>query len=484
MRGFRGLRVQLILQMFLPLAVVASLLVWTTFSVVERLIEARLENEIELVARTMQMPAQDALTEGALDRLQQTLGAVFEIGGVYGAYVFDAEGNRVLTAGELVPGRREQVQAAELAAAGEQRGQYEDLGGQQVYSYFVPLIGQAGQIEGLLQVTREQSEIALRLTQVRQRGWWLLGAVLVLMLGIVVVGHRFTVGRHVDRLMLTMEEVARGRKDLRARVSGPRELAALAHGLNRMLDGMQRIESELAERSREKAVMSIRMQEQEKYAALGKFSSGVAHELGAPLTVIDGDARRLANSDLGTDAGRRLERIRSQIRRTHRLIQQLMDFVRTDRRDMEAVGIHEILRQAVAGVQPEADSRGVDLELDLPEGPALVRGHAIRLEHGLINLIRNAVQATPGGKVRVRARQAGDQVSIVVEDDGPGIDPEARKQIFEPFHTTRDTGEGTGLGLAIVKSVIDEHGAEIRVESSKELGGSRFELLLASEETQ
>ena len=289
----RGLRFHLFWQLFLPLAVLASLLVWMTFSMVERLVESRLENEIELVARTISRPVQEALNAGALDRMGAFMTSVFEIGGVYGAYVYDSEGRRVASAGEVVPGRRQQLQAAELVAAGEQRGQYEAVAGEEVYSYFVPLTGPGGRIKGLLQLTRAESEIAVQLNRIRVWGWLLLGGVLGIMLLILFLGHRRAVGRHVDRLMASMARIETGERSHRAEVRGPRELAALAAGLNRMLDGLARMERELADQRREQVRMAERLRDQEKYAALGRFSSGVAHELGAPLSVIDGDARRL-----------------------------------------------------------------------------------------------------------------------------------------------------------------------------------------------
>jgi signal transduction histidine kinase len=91
-----------------------------------------------------------------------------------------------------------------------------------------------------------------------------------------------------------------------------------------------------------------------------------------------------------------------------------------------------------------------------------------------VNLIRNAMQASPGGDIRVDWHPVGESICFVIEDDGPGVSPEHRKRIFDPFFSTRGD-EGTGLGLAIVAAVAHEHGGEIAVATS-ELGGARFEL--------
>lgn len=469
-----NLRMHLVVLVFLPLAMLTALVVWSTFSAVERLVEHRLEKEIELVARAIRTPVETALVEQDHLRLQQSLTAVFEIDRVYGAYVYDAGGRRVAVAGESLPGWREQVQAAELVALGEELGQYADLAGEGVYSYFVPLTDTIGRIEGLLQVVRQESEIAHRLQQIRVRGWWLFAGVLGLMLAVLVFGHRQAVLRHVERLLSSMRRVEEGDRAHRARVDGPRELAAVGAGLNRMLDATWRMQEELNDRRRAHLVITEKLREQEKYAALGRFSAGVAHELGAPLSVIDGDARRLMPACRAPDQARRMDRIRGQVRRTRDLIQQLMDFVRADDRRTKPVELARLVDRAVAGIRPEADSLGIKLETAVDAPTARIRGRAVRIEHALLNLLRNAVQAAHE-QVLVRAGADVDGVWLTVDDDGAGVKPAERARIFEPFHTSCTDGGGTGLGLAIVKSVAEEHGAEVSVSDSPDLGGSRFE---------
>lgn len=472
-----SLRSQLILQIFLPLIVLATIVVWMTFQAVEGLVEHRLEKEIELVARAMRVPVEQALREADLARVEQTLDAVFDIDRVYGAYVFDAEGRRVATAGEVGPGWQEQAEAAELVAIGEELGRYADFSGEAVYSYFVPLTGPTGRIEGLLQVVRQESEIADRIDEIRQRGWWIWSAVVLLMLGVLIVGHRFAVVRHLEGLLDSMGRVESGESGHRADVSGPREVSNLAAGLNRMLDAISQMQQELEAQRRERMAMTERLHEQENLTALGRFSSGVAHELGAPLSVIDGDARRLlAVEGLEEEARRRLERMRRQVQRTRQLIRQLMEFVRSDRRERVSVPVQRLLRQVASSSAPQTEARGIELEL-VPADPGLaVAGFEIRLEHAVLNLVRNAIQAA-SGRVRLSATQVEDRLHVVVEDDGPGVPEEQREHIFEPFHSSRQDGQGTGLGLAIVRSVANEHDARIEVGRSEALGGSRFELI-------
>jgi signal transduction histidine kinase len=473
-----SLRIQLILQIFLPLSLLAAALVWMSFNAVEDAVETRLEKEIELVARAMRGPVEQALLNDDRDRIRQSLGVVSEIGRVYGAFVYGADGGRVASAGESSPGWRQQVEAAEVAAQGEELGTYAQLGGEAVFSYFVPLTSATGRIEGLLQVVRQESEIAGRLEAIRVRGWWLLGGVVVLMFLILLIGHRLAVVRPVERLLKSMRRVEHGRTDHRARVEGPRELSNLAAGLNRMLDGIESMQFELERKRSENLSMTERMRRQESLAALGRFSSGVAHELGAPLSVIDGDARRLIDEHtLSGDGRRRLQRMRHQVERTRLLIRQLMEFVRSDRKNKQPVDLARLLRKVVAATRPQAEACAIRVESGALADGLIVPGFEIRLEHAITNLVRNAIQAATA-RVAVRAQPVVRGVEVSVEDDGPGVPNHQLKQIFEPFHSARPDGRGTGLGLAIVRTVADEHSGRVIVQSSKALGGSRFVLLL------
>ncbi len=479
LRALRSLRLQLALLVVLPLAVFGTLAVWLTYAAVEDTVESRLEKEIELVARATRVPVERALQEGNLDSIKQTLDAVFEIGRVYGAYVYGAGGRRIAVAGEAYPGRREQIEAVELVEMGEELGRYAQLAGEDVFSYFVPLTGPTGRIEGLLQVVRLESEITQRLNQIRNRTWLAWAAVMVVMLMIVAIGYKLAVGRHVERLVGSMARIESGDRSHRAGTDGPIEISGVAAAFNRMLDGLDRMAGQLAEQRQERRRMERRMLAQESLARLGQFSSGVAHELGAPLTVIDADTRRLQRDEgLSEDSRRRLERIRRQVNRTRELINQLMEFARSDRSEPEIVDLRRLLQRVLASIRPECESRGIELEYDEPERRLQTEGWSIRLEHALLNLVRNAVQAA---ETRVRVSldvDDGGRIAAVVEDDGPGVPPAQRERIFEPFHTAGKGRGGTGLGLAIVHGVAEEHGASIEVGESEVLGGSRMTLVL------
>ncbi|MFU8878726.1 MAG: HAMP domain-containing protein, partial [Wenzhouxiangellaceae bacterium] len=233
-----SLRGMLIAWVLLPVAMVLTLPVVLIFSSVESMLEARLEKEIELVARSLRLPVEGALRSGDRQRLHEALGAVAEIGQVYGAAVYDAAGRRIAVAGEAIPGPAEQLQAVELVAIGEQVGLYDDFAGRAVYSYFVPLSTSLGRIDALLQVVREESEIRSRLAVMRRTGIAVALIGLGLIFGVVMIGHRMALTRPVQRLLKDMRNIGRGERSRRARIGPPKELAQVAGGLNQMLDAL------------------------------------------------------------------------------------------------------------------------------------------------------------------------------------------------------------------------------------------------------
>jgi signal transduction histidine kinase len=114
--------------------------------------------------------------------------------------------------------------------------------------------------------------------------------------------------------------------------------------------------------------------------------------------------------------------------------------------------------------------------------PVVIRADRAQLTQVLVNLVQNALNAAAtsthgegAGQVRIEVRKTARGAEILVDDDGPGVDPEMRDRIFEPYFTTR--AQGTGLGLAIVHRIVDDHGGSIEVETSP-LGGARFRVAL------
>ena len=214
------------------------------------------------------------------------------------------------------------------------------------------------------------------------------------------------------------------------------------------------------------------------------FVANVSHEFKTPLTAIQGFAETLLGGALDDKANRKrfVEIIREHARRLARLTDDLLKLSRIEagRLDLESrpVSVAGLVNGCVETARLKAESRGLRIVVELPEGLPPVRGDAVQLDEVLQNLIDNALQYTPsGGRIDVTAYSNGHEVIFTVADTGIGIPESDLERIFERFYRvdaarSREAG-GTGLGLSIARHIVDAHGGRIWVESA--VGqGSRF----------
>ena len=301
------------------------------------------------------------------------------------------------------------------------------------------------------------------------------GASLLIML-VVSVGHYRGVGRHVNRLLARMQSIGRGARHVESDQKGPNELRRLGEGLQTMVGDIDRAEQTAAYHQERQAAMNRRLQHQDKMAMIGRVAGGVAHELGAPLSVIAGRARILARSTEGEREQRSLRDIHYQIERMTRIIRQLLDCFRHVPNEPYLMRMAPVVGRVVDDLDALARERDIDLSLVTTGESLKVRGDATRLELAVSNLVRNALQAARS-RVVVALAADSEALTLRVDDDGPGIPPEVGDDVFEPFYTTKAAGEGTGLGLAVVHSVMTECDGRITMGPNP-WQGCRFEVRL------
>jgi signal transduction histidine kinase len=216
----------------------------------------------------------------------------------------------------------------------------------------------------------------------------------------------------------------------------------------------------------------------EKLAAIGTLTAGLSHEIKNPLNaaslqlkVLDNRLKKLPE-DVQAQYRGPLALVQDEITRLNRLLQEFLEFARPRELNAHPVDLATLLERIVELLGVEAERAGVRIERAW-QSPLTMQGDEERLRQALINLIRNAIQATPPlGAVRVEAK-AGPGVGVAVEDTGPGIPEELRQRVFEPFFTTK--AAGSGLGLPLVHSIVEQHRGTIAIESGPS-GGARFVL--------
>ena len=210
-----------------------------------------------------------------------------------------------------------------------------------------------------------------------------------------------------------------------------------------------------------------RLLRSERLAAVGTLAAGLAHEVRNPLnsaslqlTLLE---RRLDRGDEPASVLPIARIIKSEIDRLDRLVREFLAFAQPRPLEPRPIDVGELFSAVTGLITPEADSVHVSIAVEVAPDTPPVLGEAERLRQVLLNLTRNAIEAMSekGGQLRLKARRAGTEVEVSVEDDGPGFGEDL--PVFDAFFTTKS--QGTGLGLAIVHRIVADHGGTIRVES-------------------
>lgn len=471
-----GLRTTLVLYVVAPLAALIFLSGFLGLRFLESRIEKRMQEDVELVARAIQPALSRALERDQKGAVSQALQAAFSIDRVFGVHVYDSNGDQIAMAGGTgaLASRRE---VSKLVREGERKGGYGEGAGRYFYSYFVPLTDSGARIIGLLQVNRRASDFESYIGTLRLMAGAFGLAALGLVTGLILYGHHGAIGRHLDRLVRSMKSVQSGDRAHRASRRGPREIAQVADSLNEMLDSIQEAERRIETHREAEMALQFELRQSEKLAAIGRLAAGVAHELASPLSVIDGRAGRLLRIENGETSARELGKIRREVRRMGEILQQLLDMGRERPLKLSEVRADQLAHSTLSLLRREGNGDEPDVELAGSHPPPLLIVDPFRFEQALINLLRNARQAAPGGRVRLTWFEELEAVGYLVEDDGPGIPGDRKDRIFEPFFTTKGAGEGSGLGLALAQRIIEEHEGKIFIQQSP-LGGALFRIVL------
>lgn len=257
-------------------------------------------------------------------------------------------------------------------------------------------------------------------------------------------------------------------------------LGALGHLVAWLRRDRDRLDHLLTEKTSAHVATVDQLRHRDRLALVGQIASGLAHELGTPLNIIDGRARLMTEEDLSTaERSAHVRSILEQTERMTRIIRQLLDFARRRGPDVARVDVHELCRCVLELLRPLASKRAVDLVLHPAEGDCVAAVDYNHIQQAISNLVMNAMQAMPeGGKVTVCvAGMTAEALVLSVSDTGMGIAKEDLGRIFEPFFTTQGAGQGTGLGLSITEGIVKDHAGTIEVTS--EVGhGSSFTLRL------
>lgn len=301
-----------------------------------------------------------------------------------------------------------------------------------------------------------------------------------------------------SRVMVVTEAIGSERPALAAtwamvRLTGPEQLQsqlrryeisvglALA-GLTLALALTFTLSQSLARQRSTQEKLREELRRSEQLASLGKLLAGVAHEIRNPLAGIRSTIQLWQRFP---DQAHILDSVGAVVQATERIneiLTRLLHFARAEHAERKLIRMNELVAETLKLLEAQATAQDVRLESDLEQGLPPVLGSPTALRQVLLNLATNALQAMPGGgrlHCRTREQKQLQSVEITVADTGPGILPNDRRHLFEPFFTTRP--EGTGLGLALCREIVLQHGGviELAVQSNP---GATFRVVLPAAE--
>lgn len=296
-----------------------------------------------------------------------------------------------------------------------------------------------------------RSELSLALVLVPAGA--MLAAILLLLLSLRTL-------KPLGELVQSIRRLAGGDFEIRHTRTTSSELAELSEALSSLAAALRTHREELARNE------AARMQA-ERLAVVGRMASVVAHEVRNPLNSIALNTdllRDLVGPDTDPAVHRVLSAVQGEVDRLSEITEEYLRFGRLPKGVLAPCDAVRVARDTIAFMASELASAGIETSVSGPDGGLLVLADEGQLRQAILNIVRNAREAMPGGgRIVIDAGRAGDSAWLSVADSGGGIPLEFRERLFEPFATTK--ARGTGLGLAFVKQVMHESGGDVSIES-------------------
>ncbi len=467
-----GLRLRLLLILLLPLSAAVGGYGLLRLQQEDEKLLAEEQHRMLGTALALQVAVENALRDRQISDIRRLLGEIVafqeEIDRIR---IFDARLEPIvvsnpLTIGEEVPeyGLREAMTEKHPVSFFRRRN------GARILYTLVPLRGTRDSVRGAMEIVRLAGNVDASIAAARWEVAQRVGLLAMILAVLVWFGVRQTVILPIRRLMAGVAALATGHP-VAIPARGRHEIARLGHAFNEMAERLAEAHRRLVAETEARLDLARQVRQAEQLAVAGRIASELAHEIGTPLNVISGRAEYiLRDTPAGSPAASHLRTIVAQIDRISGIIASLLDLVRPRKAEVQEVELRPVLEPMLALLEPTARKKGLGVDSQLPAG-LRVRADPNQLQQIAINLLVNAIEATPaGGRVGLRARAAEARdgrpgATLEVVDSGAGIRPADLPRVFDPFFTTKPAGQGTGLGLAICRDIVREHGGTIELDS-------------------
>jgi len=481
----KRLTTRLVILLVLALMIITGVYDYTRLADVRERLVAQTQEDERIFAETLALAVRQNVRRGrTTDELSELLEDILARPGLVAVVIYDPEGKAVaerLASGYPTPepdsalrqslSRREPVSVM----MGTEKGR--------ILRYIQPFRWPGGRTAAI-EVRQTLGEVEREFRRSVRESIASRLMVLALFILTVVTLTRWSIARPIRALMAGAQAVGRG--DLKQRIEVVRrdEIGQLAEEFNRMAEKLQTMHDELLSQAEERIRLEQEVQQSQKLAAVGMLAAEVAHEIGTPLNVISGRAEVLGQG-VPSDhpQHRHLDVILKQTERISGIIRALLDYTRPRRPELRSEAVLPIIGRVADLLLDRSRRRGVRIMLNLPPLLPPVLADPDQLQQLFINLLLNALDASPtGGTILVtsgdepllsaegsagivRGKVSGPCLTLHIVDSGKGLSAEQLDHIFEPFFSTKIQGHGTGLGLPIVEEIARAHRGEIEIRS-------------------
>ncbi len=452
----------------------------------EAILVTAMHNEVRAHAHTLQISLEEEYSANHKKAAQRLINRLSRNPKIYSVILFDEEGRAEMLSDPLIADEiRNPPEVKHVLATSETAEVVRDIRGQRVFSIIMPVRISPTQ-RGAFEISQLMSLVQADITRSRRDIALITLALFVaIILGVLVV-MRHSIWRPIKELLNGAEALGSGTLDYRVIVPrGGNEFSRLARAFNHMADRLEEQRIKAAREAEERLALERELRHSDRLATVGRLAAGVAHEMGAPLNVIDARAEQLLERvDAPLDTRQRnLKIIRAQAERIAQIVRQLLNLSRPYHFRREPFDLSVLIDETIEVLEGEAGRAGVQVEVKSDEA-IMVDVDRGFINQVLLNICRNGLQAMlRGGNLQIEyyasaaTRDGKPYAAVSVTDNGAGIAPEHLDHIFDPFYTTKDVGNGTGLGLTVAHSVVAEHGGWIEAANNNR-GGATFTIFL------
>ena len=457
----------------------------------QRLI-AEVRQEVLVLANAIRLTVEHAVRDRRPQDIQELLAAmVHDPNPVDRIRIFDRnleDINSAMTDAAstiLVP----QADLEQVLKTGKTLVRFLDLPGRPAAYAILPLKTRRGATIGVLEVVHLATRIPRQIRDADREQVLRLSLLSLTIALVIWLTVRISIRQPIGQLVRSALAIGHGDLSRRLTLHRRDEIGQLASAFNRMAESLQAAQTRTMAEAQARLELEWQVQQAEKLATVGRLASEVAHEVGTPLNIVSGRAE-VIQKGLPPDhpLSRHVVTILRQIERISGIIRQLLEYARPRRPTVRPVAIGPMLTRTVDLLEPLTRQRQVKVGTQVPDDLPPLLADSDQLQQVLLNLMTNALDATPsGGQVRLAASQGepktadarprierghadGPFLALVVSDTGRGMPRDQLEQIFEPFFSTKERRGGTGLGLAIVEDIVRAHRASIQVQSAEGAG--------------